>query len=622
MHIAQPSWILIGILGIIGLLFFLKDTDKKKQQKLEQFAARNLLSGLLTSVSSKKILIKRVFLLLAVFFCFFAMARPQVGYHWIDVKRKGIDILFAIDTSSSMLAEDIHPNRLERSKFAIIDFIKQLEGDRVGLMPFAGSSYLMCPLTVDYNAFEETLRELDTNIIPTPGTDIAQAIDEAEKVLHNDANHKLLIIITDGENLEGDVEQATLIAASKNMTIFTVGVGTTAGELIPITTDGQQGFVRDAEGSFVRSRLDEKTLEQIAKQTGGIYAPLGTHGQGLQEIYQKKLSLIPKEDIAERRKKVPIDRFSWFLGVALIFFVLEFITSIRKKDGPFFSFTKKAGVHKIILLFVCISAMAWPHIVEASTGEEAYANEEYIKAQEYYAELLEKDPKNTMLLYNHATAAYKNNLMDEAIAGLQKSLQSDDLGLQEKAYFNLGNAYFKRGSEKKATSPNDTIKEWQQSIASFDSVLQLSPENVKAQENKKIVQEELKKLKEQQQNQENQQEKNQQDQNRQANKESQEGSEKDKNDADADRQESQQQKKGAREEKKNPEEKPAPENGDAEKQDEKNGQNQSGQLLERKAGELTKEEAEQLLDEMGNHEGMLNFLPQQQPQQNHSRRTW
>ena len=172
---------------------------------MQSFAGHNLISDLTRSVSTTKRTIKKVLLLGAVFCLFIALARPQYGYHWVDVKRKGIDILFAVDTSASMLAEDIQPNRLQRSKFAIIDFIKRLEGDRVGLMPFAGASFLICPLTIDYNAFEQALQELDTGIIPTPGTNIAQAIQSAEKILHNDANHKLLIVITDGENLDGDV---------------------------------------------------------------------------------------------------------------------------------------------------------------------------------------------------------------------------------------------------------------------------------------------------------------------------------------------------------------------------------------------------------------------------------
>ena len=145
MQLAQPLWIVVGLFFCLFLYFLNYRIQRRKESALESFAAKNLITDLTRNVSDQKRQVKLILLLMAIFTCFLALARPQYGYRWIEVKRKGIDILFAIDTSTSMLAEDIQPNRLERSKFAILDFVHQLEGDRVGLMPFAGTAYLMCP---------------------------------------------------------------------------------------------------------------------------------------------------------------------------------------------------------------------------------------------------------------------------------------------------------------------------------------------------------------------------------------------------------------------------------------------------------------------------------------------
>lgn len=247
---ATPLWLLGGGFSIVLLVIFYKKMSRRRKKELQRFAAAQLLGKLCANISSQRRLLKKSLLVMAVFCCFVALARPQYGFKWVDVKRKGIDILFAVDTSKSMLAEDVSPNRLKRAKFAIMDFVEQLEGDRVGLMPFAGTAFLMCPMTIDYSAFESSLDAVNTTIIPRGGTDIARAISEAESILTNEANHKILVLITDGENLEGDVLQAAKAAAEKGMTVFTVGVGTSAGELIPLNRNGKTGFVKDASGKI------------------------------------------------------------------------------------------------------------------------------------------------------------------------------------------------------------------------------------------------------------------------------------------------------------------------------------------------------------------------------------
>ncbi len=607
MHFAQPIWIFIGIPACLAVFFVLRHFRKKRQQALQNFAAKTLIDKLTENVSERKRAVKVILLLAGIFTCFLALARPQYGHHWIDVKRKGIDILFAIDTSLSMGVEDIQPNRLERSKFAILDFLGQLDGDRVGLMPFAGSAFLMCPLTVDYSAFEQSLQAIDTNIIPEPGTNLAEAIGQAETVLHNDANHKLLIIVTDGENLQGDAIAAAAKAAEAGMTIFTVGVGTPQGELIPHFSDGRQSFVKDSSGKFVISKLDETTLRVIAETTGGLYAPLGNKGQGLATIYQQKLVLIPKEALAEKRHKVPIDRFPWFLGIALILFIAEYLLNSRKSVTGSFHLPRILRKKLVIpfLLLPLYGLLGSPSHALASPAEEAYAEKDYQKAGEYYQKGLEKTPDNATLHFNSGTVSYKNKEYDDAISSFNQALQSDDLALQEKAYYNLGNAHFRKGETLQQNNPHKTKEHWQEALTAYAATLQLDHENKEARFNHDFVEKKLKELQEQENQQQNQQDKKDKNEQDNTNKSQDKNQE----------QQSDQQQQSSQE----PAQNPQPDQQDTKEQDEQitssemkqepSAAKQPQQQESMSPQKMSIEEAKQLLQEMQNEEGTLNFLP-------------
>lgn len=643
MTFAQPLWLLAGLLSclLLALLFHL--LQKKRRLALENFASEQLLGRLTRNVSRARRRYKNGLLLLAVFLLFTALARPQYGVEWVDVKRKGIDLLFALDTSKSMLAEDIKPNRLKRAHLAILDFVQQLDGDRVGLLPFAGSSFLMCPLTMDYEAFEQSLAAVTTDIIPRGGTNIEGVIEAASTILTNGANHKILIILTDGENLEGDAAMAAAKYAEEGLTIYTVGVGTSAGELIPVA--GGKGFVKDSTGQFVTSRLNETTLNKIAKLSGGMYAPLGTAGEGLETIYQQKLSLIPKEELAEKRHKIAIDRFEWPLAGALFLLVVEILLGERKKNGqrPFFRtlalFLKRKKEIGALMLFLLLS----PHTgVEASSGEDAFAAEDYLGAAEYYMQQLEKTPDSPRLQYNYGASSYKNNMYDDAIEAFMKALESEDLELQKMAYFNLGNSHFQKGRESQQADPKATMDEWKQAVSSMDSVLQLAPEDEKAKNNRTVIQKQLEELEKQMQNQPPEQQ-NQDGQDKQ-----QDG---DKNSGDGESQEEdgtekKQQEKGtdgaeqqdapagqqdppAGGEKESDEdesaESPQPINKDAtdEKLEEQTAKEQARQdAMRQEQGKMTRQEAERLLNALKNQEGELNFIPSGTAADNETEKDW
>ncbi len=658
---AQPIWILIGALVCGVLIGFLVRTSKNRTDRLGRFGAHALLDKLTRNVSQTKRRIKSTLFVLTLFCCFVAIARPQYGFQWIDVKRKGIDILFALDTSKSMLAEDTKPNRLERAKLGILDFVRQLDGDRVGLLPFAGSAFLMCPLTMDYNAFEHSLTSVDTAIIPKGGTDLSGAINNAQTVLGNQANHKILILITDGENLEGDVLKTARKAHEEGMTIFTVGVGTSEGELIPAPDPSGQKYIKDHEGKFITSKLDENALKHIAELGGGIYAPLGSRSQGFETIYQEKLSLIPKEELAEKRTKVPIERTEWPILTAFFLLAIEFLLSGGKTAPVSFPFIpsinrrKRKTVVKHLIIGCLLAPLLLPITGYCSPGEDAFNNGDYIGASEYYQERLEEEDDNPQLHFNYGTAAYKNNMLDDAIAAFNSALKTDDLTLQAKAYYNRGNAFYKKGTETLQSDLDHTIKTWQSAIDSYNNSLNLIENDENSRYNRDLVAKKLDELKkqQQQQNQNKEQQDQQTDNKEKKDNQSEQQEDKEGSSSEEKKQENNQQQEKEdddQKEEENPQEadnndsneaksdeqqqsltqtaenkKDTKDVGEAGNQEQPKADSQAQQAADqqrRLLGKMTQEEAKRLLDGLKNEESELNFVPSQKIDDSEPGRDW
>ena len=652
MQFGHPIWILLGFATSLTLSLLIRRLHRQRQERLDRFAGPQLVPRLTRNISARMRATKTALLLIAIFLLFVTIAAPRYGYRWIEVKRKGIDILFALDTSKSMLAQDLRPNRLERAKLGILDFIEGLEGDRVGLMPFAGDAFLMTPLTLDYQAFQTSLASVDTAIIPSGGTNLTGVIEEARTVLNNNANHKILLLLTDGENLEGDAVLAAKKANEEGVTIYTVGIGTEDGELIPAA--GGTGFIKDSAGQYVTSRLDRENLTAIAEATGGTYAPLGNSGEGLATIYQQKLSLIPKEDLAERKQRVPVERFGWPLAAALILLVLEYLLPERKPSGNGFPSIITSGrrLKKLFVLALLLPALLASIEARASKGEDAYNNGDFLAASEIYAERLKKEPDNPLVHYNYGTAAFKNNLFDEAISSFGQAIKDGDLALQQKAYYNRGNAHFKKGEETMQADPKKTISQWENAIDSFNGALALDPGDLQADQNRRFVQKKLEELQQQQQEQQQEQQDNGQDGDQQGQQQKQaedqddhwDGQKKEEspqteqsaeqpnqqspgndqqNGEDNQNPAEQQQSEQRQETKQHPEQQQAQEQlgeqggaeaGAADQQNEK--------LQQLDPAKMSEEEAEALLNLMKNSEGELNFVPRFQTPGNSSGRDW
>jgi len=327
-QLAYLLWLLVA-LAVFYLWAF-----KKRKKAMEAFAQKELLIELTSSLDKGKQKLKIFLVFMAVFLCLFSLIRPQWGFHWEEVKRTGLDILIAIDTSKSMLAEDVRPNRLERSKLAVKDLIKKLKGDRIGLIAFSGSAFLQCPLTIDYNGFMLSLDNLSVDTIPKPGTSISSAIKEAIKSYEGGLKkYKILVLITDGEEHEGDSIKAAEQAKKDGIKIFCIGIGTKEGELIPITDErGDRAFLKDREGNVVKTRLDETILQKIALTTGGSYVRATGAEFGLDLIYEEKLSKMEKRELKSKLRKRYEDRYQIPLAFAVILLFIEYFISERRNS--------------------------------------------------------------------------------------------------------------------------------------------------------------------------------------------------------------------------------------------------------------------------------------------------
>jgi Ca-activated chloride channel family protein len=327
---AQHMLHLIWLIVAVGIFLFYRLAFKNKLR--QQFIAAQLWPQILPEFARQREKGKAALMILVFVFAVFALLRPQWGFDWQEIKREGVNILVAMDTSRSMLTQDVKPNRLERSKLAIRDLLKKLRGDRIGLIAFAGGSFMVCPLTTDYNGFLLTLEQVDTDTIPQGGTSISQAIEEALRSYKDIAGkHKALVIITDGEDLQGNVLELAKKARQDHIKIFCVGIGTKEGELVRVKNlSGQSEFLKDKDGHFVKSRLNEKILQDIALTTGGAYVRSSGAEFGLDVIYDQYLSKFEKAEFKSKMEKRYHERFQYPLCLAFLLLCWETALTTRK----------------------------------------------------------------------------------------------------------------------------------------------------------------------------------------------------------------------------------------------------------------------------------------------------
>lgn len=333
MRVQDPQY--LNLLWLIPiLLVFLVWVRKRHVQAEEALASRALLAKLVPGKVGSRLALKTLLILAGAFFLVLALVRLQSEDRLgaVPVKRTGVDIVIALDTSASMLAEDVKPSRLVRAKQEIMGLLDRLRGDRVGLVAFSGHSFVHCPLTLDYGAARVFLDEFDPDLVPEPGTAIADALTTAAGAfVQEETQYKVIVLMTDGEDHEGEPVAAARDAAEQGIRVFTIGFGRTDGEPIPLRDeDGKlSGFKRDREGNVVMSRLNERMLEEIALAAGGKYYGATSGGRELDRVYDE----ISKMEKKEIKSQIFTARKDWFqipLALGLLVLVAEFILSERR----------------------------------------------------------------------------------------------------------------------------------------------------------------------------------------------------------------------------------------------------------------------------------------------------
>jgi Ca-activated chloride channel family protein len=495
-----------------GVIWFLWWSWRKRQALVRLFVSERLLPQLLQGVSPRRQKIKMALQVAAVLFLMVALARPQWGFVWQEANQRGRDILVAIDTSRSMLAEDMAPNRLARAKLAALDLLRLAKNDRLGLIAFAGTAFLQCPLTLDEEAFRQNVDALDTSIIPQGGTALTEAIQAAVGAFSTEEgdNHRVLVIFTDGEDHDGGAVRAAEDADNHKLRIFTVGVGTPAGELVKITdSSGQSNFVRDEKGNVVKSRLNEDLLRQIATAAKGFYIPL-REGNAMQALYKQGLEPLPTSDISSKLVRELNEQFQWPLGIAIALLLIEALlpAAASKKQRSAVAQETRGNIAVAALLMLLLAA---PAAASPSRAYRDYKAGNFKDARNEYERLLEKKPDDPKLNYNAGAAAYRAGAYDAAVKAFSNATKAPELDLQEMAYYNLGNSNYRLGVGE--TQPDKKMAVWHEAVQNYESALKLNPKDADAQFNHDLVKKELEKLKQEQQ-QKNQDKNDNKDQNK------------------------------------------------------------------------------------------------------------
>jgi len=302
-----------------------------RKKRLQRFGDTELVSRLMPDASTRKPVVKFILLMIAYTFAVLGVAGPKYGTKLQESKRTGTEIIIALDVSNSMMAEDIQPNRLERAKQAVSRLIDRMGDNKIGLIVFAGEAYVQLPITADYVSAKMFLNTISPDVVPIQGTAIGAAINLAVNSFSPASEAgKGIIVITDGENHEDNPVQAAEEAVKRGMNVYTIGVGSTQGTPVPVkTVSGQRDFMKDRSGNTVMSKLDEKTLQEVAVAGKGIYVRATTANMGLNNVFDE----INKLEKTEYEAKIYTDfaeMFQWFFGVALVFLLAELLISNRK----------------------------------------------------------------------------------------------------------------------------------------------------------------------------------------------------------------------------------------------------------------------------------------------------
>lgn len=499
MRLEHPQVLWLAAAAIPALVGFLFWSWRAKHKLILQFVEARLVSSLTLGVSPFREKVRLGLLVAAVAAILFALARPQWGFAWEEANQRGLDIMVAIDTSRSMLARDVLPNRLEKSKLAVIDLMRLAKSDRLGLVVFAGAAFLQAPLTLDEQAFQEAVDSVAVDVVPVGGTSLSSAIHTSlEAFEKGNENHKVLVLFTDGEDHDADADTlaAAKEAADAGMRIFTIGVGTPEGELLRVTDEqGNTSFIKDDDGNVVKSHLNQTLLQQIATEANGFYLPL-QGANPMETLYTRGLAPLPKNEETTRLTRVYRERYHWFLGFAVICLIIEALlpdtsrTRTRRMRAVTPALQKVAAALALLLI-------PWRVSASPSSAFRDYQSGDFKSAFDEYTRLAKEKTNDYRLHYDAGTAAYKAKQLETAQAQLNAALNTPDIisdpQTQQQAYYNLGNTLYHIGEP--LSEPDKKKEMWQQAIENYSRAIRLNTNDLDARNNLAFVQQQLAELK-------------------------------------------------------------------------------------------------------------------------------
>ncbi len=435
--------------------------------------------------------------LLALLAFITALARPQWGFHQIETTTAERNIFLAIDTSRSMLAEDVQPNRLDRAKLLAQDLVRNLPVDRIGVIAFAGKAFIQAPLTVDHDAVLETLSQLDAEVIPRGGTNLAgPALLAIESMRETETSLAALVLFSDGEDLEGEQERAQLakqISDSK-LLVISVGAGTTAGSIIP-DPEAPGQFLKDESGQIVRTRLNPAALRELCEMSGGVYVDMGSEGS-VTSVVQQALRKLESARLRAEDVRVPHERYAIPLAAGMLLLILSHVwpNLIGLASRP-----RRRAVAVLPLVAGVALFTDGGSAQAASAGDalQAYQNGSFAEAQELFSATLAKAPFSLVrehCQFGIGAAAFRGGDFETAKESFSLSLLSRDRSLQEKSHYNLANALFESGRLIAKSKREDTKAQWEAALEHYDLALALNAGNSAAKQNRKFVEDLLNKM--------------------------------------------------------------------------------------------------------------------------------
>ncbi len=488
-----------------ALLFFIV----WRKKALRRFGDPLVFGSLMPDASVPKAVIKFMIVALAMTALVFALAGPQTGSRIETVQRKGIDIMLCLDVSNSMMAQDIRPSRLERAKQSISRLIDRLRGDRIGIIVFAGKAYTQLPITTDYAAAKLFLSTITTGIIPSQGTAIGDAISLAAGSFGETKQNKAIIIITDGEDHEGNVLEQAETAVKQGISIYTIGMGLPEGAPIPVIQNGVvTGFRKDRQGNTVVSRLDETLLQRLASLGNGIYVRASNSEAGLNKVFEE-ISKIQKTEIESKQYADYENQFQYLAALALLLLLIDLFVFDRKtfwmkKLKPF-------GMILLMLLLPVLPAFAQKENPLIRQGNGKYKAGDFREAEKDYRKALEINPGSVKGQFNLGTALYREKNYGES-SRIYEGMTSGkhDADTRARIWHNLGNSLLEE-------------KQYEKSIEAYKNALLSNPADKDTKYNLEYARMMLRK---QQQQQQQQQQQNKDQQNKDQQKEEQQDQDK------------------------------------------------------------------------------------------------